>query len=114
MKNNYQWKSDLSTLLQGYLTEKQMTGFKFKYQSRELERFDDYFYRNGYSGIRLTKPMADKFIYGVDYEKSSTHYKKEILLNGLAEFLIRQGYTVFVPPIKSAPKKRCSHMFFVK
>jgi hypothetical protein len=26
MKNKYQWKSDLATLLQCYLTEKQMTG----------------------------------------------------------------------------------------
>jgi integrase/recombinase XerD len=113
MKNIYQWKSDLSTLLQGYLIEKQMTGFKFKNQGRELERFDEYYYRNGYAGIRLTKSMADGFIYGNDYEKSSTLYTKEILLNSFAEFLTRQGYTVFVPLIKSAPKKRCQHVPYI-
>jgi integrase len=113
MKNNYQWKSDLSTLLQGYLAEKQMTGFKFQKQGRELERFDDYYSRNGYSGIRLTKTMVDGFIYDSVFEKPSTHYKKEILLNSLAEFLTRQGYTVFVPPIKSATKKRCSHIPYI-
>lgn len=113
MKNNYEWKSEISALLQGYLTEKRMTGFKFKIQGRDLERFDDYFYRNGYSGIRLTKPMTDKFIYGIDYEKASTHYRKEILINDFAEFLIRQGYTVYVPPVKSAPEKRCSHIPYI-
>ena len=107
MKHIYRWKSDLSTLLQGYLTEKQMTGYKYKKQGRELEHFDEYYFRNGYAGIKLTKSMADGFIYGSDYEKSSTHYKKEILLNSLAEFLIRQGFTVFVPLIKSAPTDFC-------
>lgn len=113
MKNKYQWKSDLATLLQCYLTEKQMSGYKFKNQERDLERFDDYFYRNGYSGIRLTKSMTDGFIYGPDYEKSSTHYKKEVLLSGFAEFLIRQGCTVYVPPVKSAPEKRCLHIPYI-
>lgn len=113
MKNIYRWKSDMAELLQSYLAEKQMTGFKFEKQGRELERFDDYYYRNGYAGIRLTKPMADGFIYGIDYEKSSTHYKKEVLLNSFAEFLTRQGYTVYVPPIKSAPEKRCSHVPYI-
>lgn len=113
MKNSYQWKSDLAGLLQCYLNVKQMTGYKFENQGRELERFDDYYYRNGYSGIRLTKPMTDNFIYGIDYEKASTHYKKEILLNNFAEFLIRQGYAVYVPQTKSAPEKRCSFIPYI-
>ena len=113
MKESYQYKSDIAKLLQCYLIEKQMTGFKFEKQGRELQRFDDYYYRNGYMGVRLTKPMTDRFIYGIAYEKSSTHYKKEVLLNSFAEFLIRQGHAVYVPPIKSAPKKRCSHIPYI-
>jgi integrase/recombinase XerD len=113
MKSNYEWKSDISELLQRYLAEKQMTGFKFERQGRELERFDNYYYRNGYTGIRLTKPMTDGFIYGIDYEKLSTHYKKEILLSSFAEFLILQGYSVYVPLIKSAREKRCSYVPYI-
>jgi len=113
MKYSYQYKSDIAKLLQSYLTEKQMTGFKFEKQGRELERFDDYYYRNGYMGVKLTKSMTDRFIYGITYEKQSTHYKKEILLNSFAEFLIRQGHQVYIPPIKSAPKKRCSHIPYI-
>ena len=111
--NSYQYKSDIAELLQYYLTQKQMTGFKFEKQGRELQRFDDYYYRNGYTGVKLTKSMTERFIYGTIYEKSSTHYKKEVLLNSLAEFLIRQGYAVYIPPIKSAPKKRCSHIPYI-
>lgn len=113
MKGSYQYKSDMAKLLQCYLTEKQMTGFKFEKQGRELERFDDYYYRNGYTGVKLTKSMIERFIYGTIYEKQSTHYKKEVLLNSFAEYLIRQGYSVYIPPIKSAPKKRCSHIPYI-
>ena len=113
MKRDYQLKSGMKKLLHCYLSEKKMTGFKFEKQKRELERFDDYYYRNGYTGVKLTKSMTDRFIYGITYEKQSTHYKKEILLNSFAEFLIRQGHQVYVPQIKSAPKRRCSHIPYI-
>ena len=90
-----------------------MTGFKFEKQGRELERFDSYYHRNGYTGIRLTKSMADGFIYGIDYEKPSTHYKKEVLLNSLATFIMLQGHSVYIPLIKSAQQKRCSHVPYI-
>jgi integrase len=113
MKNDYKWISDMARLLQLYLTEKKMTGFKFEKQGRELERFDSYYHRNGYTGIRLTKSMADGFIYGMDYEKPSTHYKKEVLLNSLATFIMLQGHSVYIPLIKSAQQKRCSHVPYI-
>jgi integrase len=111
--SDYQYKSDMAKLLMCYLKEKKMTGFKFEKQARELERFDDYYFRAGYRGVKLTRSMTDAFIYGISYEKRSTHYKKEILLNGLAEFLIRQGHRVYVPPVKSAPAERCAHIPYI-
>jgi integrase/recombinase XerD len=113
MKNDYKWISDMARLLQLYLTEKKMTGFKFEKQGRELERFDSYYHRNGYTGIRLTKSMVDGFIYGIDYEKPSTHYKKEVLLNSLATFIMLQGHSVYIPLIKLAQQKRCSHVPYI-
>ncbi|MCL5770717.1 MAG: tyrosine-type recombinase/integrase [Actinobacteria bacterium] len=113
MKMHYQWKSDMKELLQCYLSQKKMTGFKFEKQDRELQRFDDYYYRNGYTGVKFTKQMTEAFIYGTSYEKQSTHYKKEILLNSFSEYLIGQGYSVYVPPIKSAPAKRCSYVPYI-
>ena len=76
MKESYEWESDIAELLQCYLTEKQMTGFKFEKQGRELERFDDYYYRNGYTGVKLTKPMTDRFIYAL-ITKSHQHITKK-------------------------------------
>jgi integrase/recombinase XerD len=112
MSSIYEWKSDIKDLLRTFIQEKQMTNFRYKKQARELERFDAYCHYNGYGGIRLTKPMLDGFIYG-EFEKSSTHYKKEILMRDFAEFLSRHGYSVYVPPTKSAPKKKNPHIPYI-
>ena len=102
---NYQYKSDMGKLLKCHIEEKNMTGFKFEKQTRWLERFDEYYHREGYRGIKLTKPMAEAFIYGTSHEKESTHHLKGKVLNNLAEFLNRQGYQVYVPPVKSKIKR---------
>lgn len=112
MSSTYDWKSDMKDLLRTFIREKQMTNFKYKKQARELERFDAYYHYNGYGGIRLTKPMLDGFIYG-EFEKSSTHYNKEVLMRDFAEFLSRHGYSVYVPLIKSAPQKKNPHIPYI-
>jgi integrase/recombinase XerD len=96
-----------------YLKEKRMTGYRFDSQEKYLKRFDLYYDRNGYSGIRLTRQMTDSFIYTVS-ERPSTHYIKERLLRDFALFLIRNGYReIYVPEIRSAPKKQSSHVPYI-
>ena len=104
---NYQWKSDLADFLQEFLAEKRISGFKYEGHGRCLSHFDKYYYSRGYTGVHLTKSMMDNFIYGFEFEKASTRYRKEITLNGFAEYLVKRGYTSYVPPVKSgAVKKR--------
>jgi len=112
LKRPCQWKSDIAEMLQAFLQEKKMTGFKYESQERALRHFDSYYYHSGYSGIRLTKPMLDSFIY-VETTKQSTHYQKEKVMNHFACFLQKQGYSVYIPVIKSAPAKRCSHIPYI-
>ncbi|SFH34569.1 hypothetical protein SAMN05660649_04840 [Desulfotomaculum arcticum] len=61
MKDTYQWHSEISDMLVAYLKEKRITEFKFNLQEKYLKRFDNYYDRNGYSDIRLTKQMTDGF-----------------------------------------------------
>jgi len=105
--------SDLSGMMDSFLNEKRMTGYKYSNQEKLLIRFDNYFDRNGYTGIRITKSMVDDFIYSPQ-EQPSTHYFKECLLRDFALFLIRQGYReVYVAKTKSAPVKKCSHIPYI-
>ena len=113
MTERYLWYSDLSEIMHAFLNEKQMTGYKFTMQEKLLLRFDGYYHRNGYTGIRLTKPMVDTFIYSTP-ERPSTHYMKERLMRDFALFLLRNGYReVYVSKVESAPKKRCSHIPYI-
>jgi integrase/recombinase XerD len=113
MKDIVSWHSDMSGMLVAYLKEKRMTGYRFDSQEKFLKRFDLYYDRNGYSGIRLTRQMTDSFIYTVS-ERPSTHYIKERLLRDFALFLIRNGYReIYVPEIRSAPQKKSSHVPYI-
>ena len=113
MTKNYPWRSDLSGMMSSFLNEKRMTGYKYVNQEKWLIRFDNYFDRNGYTGIRITKSMVDDFIYSAPGQPS-THYLKERLLRDFASFLIQQGYQeVYVAKVKSAPIKKCSHIPYI-
>lgn len=112
MRNTYEWKSDMKDLLHSFIIEKQMTGFKYSQQARELERFDAYCYYSGYGGVRLTKPMLDNFIYG-EFERASTHYQKEILMRDFAEFMSKHGYSVYLPLGRSIPLKKKTHIPYI-
>lgn len=112
MSSIYEWKSDMKDLLRAYIREKWMAGFKYEKQARELQRFDTYYYCNGYSGMRLTKPMLDGFIYG-QFERQSTHYKKEVLMRDFAEFMSRHGGEVYVPVVRSAMKKKNPYIPYI-
>ncbi len=113
MKIPYEWKSDLSELIKDYINEKQLTGYKFESQIRVLRLFDTYYKVSGYSGIKFTKSMINNFIYGIEYEKPSTHYVKERLLNDFAKYLIKVGYTVYLPPIDSRPTRSSQHIPYI-
>lgn len=109
----YQWRSDLSGMMASFLNEKRMTGYKYSNQKKWLLRFDNYYDRNGYTGIRITKSMVDDFIYSAP-EQRSTHYVKERLLRDFALFLVRQGcQEVYIAQVKSAPVKKCSHIPYI-
>jgi integrase/recombinase XerD len=113
MTGNYQWCSGLSDMLASFLKEKRITGYKYTDQEKWLIRFDGYYDRNGYTGIRITKSMVDDFIYS-SLEQPSTHYQKERLLRDFALFLIKHGHReVYVAQVKSAPVKKCSHIPYI-
>ena len=105
MNKRYVWKSDIAQKEQQFLQIKHMTGFKYDTQEKYLQRFDAYYFQNGYTGIRITKEMADGFIYCPD-ERMSGWYVKERLLRDFATFLKDQCYSeIYIPVVQSAPPR---------
>jgi len=95
-----------------FINQKHMTGYKYESQEKYIRRFVEFYGREGYTGIRLTKPMLEAFIYDSD-EKSSTHYCKEILLRDFAKFLKNQGFNeIYIPDVRSG-SYRCNHIPYI-
>jgi integrase/recombinase XerD len=105
MSNEYIWKSDIARKAQQFLRIKHMTGFKYEAQEKYLQRFDTYYFQNGYTGIRMTKEMTDDFIYCPEVRRSGW-YVKERLLRDFATFLKDQGCSeIYSPVVQSAPPR---------
>jgi len=105
MNNKYVWKSDIAQKAQQFLQIKHMTGFKYATQEKYLQRFDAYYFQNGYTGIRITKEMTDRFIYCPD-DRLSGWYVKERLLRDFAVYLKDQRFSeIYIPFVQSAPPR---------
>lgn len=98
MKIVYEWKSDLAGIIQKYIKEKKQIGLKFEQQERYLRHFDSFYYFNGYTSIKLTKPMLDIFIYNAE-ERPASHYNKEVVMKNFAGYLNNHGYSAYIPEI---------------
>lgn len=102
----------ISEMAKIFLSQKHMTGYKYKSQEKYLKRFSEFYKREGYTGIRITKSMVEKFIY-VPCEKPSTHYCKEILIRDFSQFLINQGFReIYLTPVCSG-SYRCKHIPYI-
>lgn len=113
MKESYIWKSDLAELIQAFLTEKRLCGFKFEPQERELRHFDEYYFQNGYKSVRITKPMVNNYIYESVFDRQSTYYLKERILHEFSGFLKSHGFMTYVVPIKSRNLKKSSYSPYI-
>jgi integrase/recombinase XerD len=102
----------MSTMAELFLNQKHMTGYKYELHEKYIKRFVDFYDREGYTGIRLTKHMVETFIYNIS-EKPSTHYRKETLLRDFAEFLKHQGFhEIYIPAVRSESYK-CKHIPYI-
>lgn len=102
----------ISEMVEIFLNQKHITGYKYKAQEKYLRRFAKYYNREGYTNVRITKPMVEAFIYN-PYEKPSTYYKKELLLRDFAKFLINQGFNEIYIPIVRTVIPRCKHIPYI-
>jgi len=100
MKSTYDLKSDLAGIISQYIKEKRQTGLKFERQENCLRHFDWFYFYNGYSGINLTKPMVNEFIYNKQ-ERPVSHYNKEVVMKNFAVYLKNHGYDVYEPQIRT-------------
>jgi len=95
LKTPYEWKSDLSVLMQNYISLKQQTGLKFEAQERYLRHFDTFYHVNGFDGAALTKEMVNEFVYDKN-ERPGSHRNKELTMRDFAVYLSDRGHHAYI------------------
>lgn len=100
---NYQWKSSIAAICQEYISLQRVSGFSFKQQEIDFQKFDNYYFSAGYTGTNISKELIDKFIY-TKHAAPSTYRRKEILLNNFCIYMDNRGFKVYVPPVKTQVK----------
>lgn len=102
MPNELKWRSSIAELIQELIATKRASGFKYKYEEQILSQFDAYYYREGYTGIRLTQEMVNGYIYEPGL-RPGTYRKREKTLNELGTYANDRGYAVFIAPVITTP-----------
>lgn len=97
---DYEWKSSLSKHIQDHITLKKASGLKFWQQEQDLQRFDHYYFYNGYQGTRLTKEAVEGFIY-IKGESCNSWRRKEVLLRSFGMYLKDLGLEPYIPVVKT-------------
>ena len=97
---DYVWKSSLSNHIQDHIALQKASGLKFWHQEQDLQRFDHYYFYNGYQGTRLTKEVTDGFIY-VKGESCNSWRRKEVLLRNFGIYLKDLGLEPYIPSVKT-------------
>lgn len=97
---NYVWESSLSEHIQNHIALKKASGLKFWQQEQDLQKFDHYYFYNGYHGAKLTREAVEGFIY-VKGESCNSWRRKEVLLRDFGTYLKNLGFEPYIPVVKT-------------
>ena len=96
---SYVWKSSLSKLFQDHIALQKSSGLRFWQQEQDLQRFDPYYFYSGYQGTKLTRQIAEGFIY-VKGESCNSWRRKEVLLCNFGVYLNDLKLNPYIPIVK--------------
>lgn len=60
---DYVWKSSLAKHIQNHIALQKASGLKFWQQEQNLQKFNHYYFYSGYQGTKVTREIAEGFIY---------------------------------------------------
>jgi integrase/recombinase XerD len=98
MPEYQRYLSVLSIPIEGYIAEKQAVGYSFKKRTNMLKSFDSFVHSHCLTETVLTKQLVMDWTARKPNETVSTQCGRISLLRGLAEYMIRVGYSAYVYP----------------
>ena len=89
--------------IKGFISLKRSIGYKYKEQETCLHNFDRFVLDQGYTGVGLTKDIADKWAENRHNATKLTMYSKINIVKQFAEYLQNQGISTYIPRLPKYP-----------
>ena len=101
---NIKFHSSLAPLIEKFVQEKHACGYKYSTGIDSLRRLDRLLCQHKLEAIELPKALVELWISKNPNETSRTHRARIGLVRQLADFMIRHGYSAYLPDARLAPK----------
>jgi integrase len=83
--------------MEKFLQEKHACGYAYREQTRILRRLDSFVVQEGLATCELPGSIARKWLAKKAHESAGTHQQRIIVTRQFSRFLLRLGYSAYVP-----------------
>src|SRR6266581_2300065 len=91
------FQSVLTPCMEKFLQEKHACGYAYREATRILRRLDDFLVQEGLTIQELPGSIAQKWLAKKAHESAGTHQQRIIVTRQFSRFLLRLGYSAYVP-----------------
>jgi len=100
------FQSVVSALMEKFLQEKHACGYAYHEATRILRHLDSYLAREGLATYELPGSLARKWLAKIAHESARTHQQRITVFRQFSRFLVRLGYSAYVPDSTLAARNR--------
>ncbi len=93
----YGFRSVLSACMEKFLQEKHACGYAYRESIRILRHLDNFLVQEGLATCELPSSIARKWLAKKAHESAQTQRHRIILVRQFSRFLLRLGYSAYVP-----------------
>jgi integrase/recombinase XerD len=98
------FQSGVAPLIERFIQEKQAVGYKYQCGALALERLDRFLAKKGLTQCELPRELASKWLAKRPHESVANHGYRGHMLRRLAIFMVKQGYSAYVPDPHLMPR----------
>ena len=102
------FQSVLSACMEKFLQEKRACGYDYHEAARILRHLDNFLVQEGLATCELSASIARKWLAKKAHESAQTQRQRITLVRQFSRFLLRLGYSAYVPDSTLAARDRSS------
>jgi len=108
--SSHPFHSVLSALMEKFLREKHACGYAYHEATRILRHLDEFLVQGGLAAYELPGCLARKWLAKKAHESARTHRQRITVTRQFSRFLLRLGYSAYVPDSTLAARNPSTFM----